>query len=228
MQLAPPIPQIVVLMETAWYLQWDFWLSAVTFLLALGTLWVALETRLMRRGSDRAMAEMTKHAASSAHAAATSAAATKALAEIGQRPWISVKFISLEGNISSSAENIMLSTTFLNTGATPANDILAYHYSLVTSEEFPDNPPYPSTPASTPIPMTMPANDKRTVRVRIPIASGDAERLVKREGSLYAYGVATYRDGFGNSHRTTWCSKYNGGIGDGTRFSHTGKHESIE
>jgi hypothetical protein len=225
-------------MDPVWSFQWDLLASVGTVALAIATIWLVLETRRlvfetrrMREGSDKAMETMAKHAEKSAHAAETSAAATKALVEVGQRPWISIRSIYLEHEVSSYHRALSLSTTFVNSGATPATNMLAYHYYLVTSatsDEFPDTPEYPSTPASTPIPISIPARDKRRVFVQIPMSDADVIRVVNREGDLYVYGVAIYRDGFGNEHRTKWCSRYNGGIGDQTRFSLAGKHESIE
>ena len=48
----PPIP------EGRFYAQWDFWVSLGTMLLAMVTAWLALETRRMRRGADRALEVM--------------------------------------------------------------------------------------------------------------------------------------------------------------------------
>ena len=61
----PPIPPIhvtVVAPEHLWYMQWDFWLSVFTLLLADATLWLVFETRRLRKGSDAAMANMVQHA----------------------------------------------------------------------------------------------------------------------------------------------------------------------
>ena len=76
-------------------MQWDFWLSVFTLLLAVATLWLVFETRRMRKGGDAAMANMLQHASDSARAAGISADAavksadsTKILAETGQRAWI--------------------------------------------------------------------------------------------------------------------------------------------
>jgi hypothetical protein len=77
-----------LLLEKMFYEEWDFWLSAATLLLAGITGWLALETRQMRQGSDKAMNELAKHAQSAANsskessdAARASAAALKVQAE---------------------------------------------------------------------------------------------------------------------------------------------------
>jgi hypothetical protein len=84
---------LLLIEDKPWYFQWDLWVSVFTLLLAVGTIWLALETRRMRKGSDNAMTEMAAHAAASARAAEKSADATRGLAEIGQRAWISIKSV---------------------------------------------------------------------------------------------------------------------------------------
>src|SRR6185369_16600225 len=82
---------------TLWYGQWDLWLSVGTMLLALMTAWLALETRRMRKGSDKALGELTKHADDaalssqrSAAAAEESVKATRQAAQTGLRAWVCV------------------------------------------------------------------------------------------------------------------------------------------
>lgn len=66
MQLGPPpiyIPQVVLPAppEMPFYGQWDFWVSVGTMILATVTAWLAVETRRMRRGADRAL-DVTQNA----------------------------------------------------------------------------------------------------------------------------------------------------------------------
>jgi hypothetical protein len=229
MQISVPmVHPVVVPMESVWYLQGDFLVSICTLMLAILTSWLAWETRKMRKGNDEIMGKMVEYAAASAHAASTGALATNALVVVGQRPWISVRSIYLIHEITPLHGAVSLSTTFVNSGATPAKNLLANHYFLVASDEFPETPAYPSAAASKPIPVTLAAKEARSVVVQLPISEVDIGRITHNDGHLYVYGVATYSDGFGNEHRTTWCSKYDGGVGKQTRFSLTGKHESIE
>src|SRR5450759_1612362 len=100
--------------EKHFYQEWDYWASVFTLLLASATLWVAAETRKMRKSSDEAMDERKRHAAASAEAARTSAEATKALVEVGQRPWISLNAISRECDVLSMHPSIAICITLLN------------------------------------------------------------------------------------------------------------------
>jgi hypothetical protein len=77
----PPIRVEFITPEPLWYAQWDFWVSVGTILLAMMTGWLALETRRMRRGSDKAMGELAKHAENAAAAAKESAEVAKKSAE---------------------------------------------------------------------------------------------------------------------------------------------------
>jgi hypothetical protein len=122
----------LLFVETApWFLQWDLWVSVFTLLLAVGTIWLALETRGMRKGSDKAMAEMSSHAAASARAAEKSADATLALAEIGQRAWISIKSVYLLGDLAE--QNLLaMRVTMLNSGNTPGLIThVGFHYYIL-------------------------------------------------------------------------------------------------
>src|ERR1039457_824601 len=73
-----PFSQFVLFApEKPWYQNWELWVSVCTLLLACATIWLALETRRMRKGSEGAMKGMERHAADSASAARLSAEATK-------------------------------------------------------------------------------------------------------------------------------------------------------
>lgn len=215
-------------MEPVWYLQWDLWVGIWTFALSAFTAWVAFETRKMRKGSDQAMSIMAKHAAESAQAAIVSAAATKALVEIGQRPWLSIRSIQLTRELTTEEPAVSLSVRFTNSGATPAQDVRTNHYSLVAQADFPDDPPYPMATGSKQVSFTLAAKETRTLFVELPLDSLGLQRTIAEEGTLYVYGTASYRDAFGNTHRTTWCSRYAGGVGDDSIFTVEPKHESIE
>ena len=86
--------------DKPWYFEWDLWVSVFTLLLVAVTTWLVLETRIMRKGSDKTMAEMATYAAAAARAAEKSADATRALAETWQRAWISVKSVYLLGDLA--------------------------------------------------------------------------------------------------------------------------------
>jgi hypothetical protein len=174
------------------------------------------------------MEEMRKHAERSADAAALSAAATKALVEIGQRPWISMQSLYLEREIGTHHRAVSLTSTLLNSGATPAMSVVAHHYYLVASGEFPDNPVYDTGRGPPPIPITICAHKVRQIVVQLAMSDEDAEALLGKETFLFVYGVVTYEDGFRNRHQTKWCVKHNGGLGRNTHFSFVGKHDSID
>ena len=215
------------------YMHADLWLAALTFLLVAVTFWLAYETRRMRRGSDEAMREMNRHAQESSEAAIESARAaqllaisTKALAEVGQRPWIAVKSMYLEGELTVDSPVLSLSTTLYNSGATPANNVLIHHYYLLSEHDFPEEPSYCGGTAS-PIPITICAHDMRTVRVWMPLADGEVDRFTDGQ-NLYVFGVILYADGFGNKHQTRWSGRYEDGVGIDSHFSLTGRHEYID
>lgn len=75
--LPAPINVTVSLPEHPFYAQWDFWLAAITLVLAGTTAWLALETRQMRIGSDRAMGELVKRAEEAGTASKRSADAAQ-------------------------------------------------------------------------------------------------------------------------------------------------------
>jgi hypothetical protein len=83
MQLPPvrPIHVTVVAPEHPWYAQWDFWVSVGTLIVAAMTGWYAWETRRLRKGSDKAMGKLAKHAENAAAAAKESADAARKSAE---------------------------------------------------------------------------------------------------------------------------------------------------
>jgi hypothetical protein len=226
--IPPPLPLVRVVMESIWYMQWDFWVSAFTLALVLATLFLAWETRKMRRGSDAAMAEMLKHAETSANAAMASAKATQALVEVGQRPWISMRSMYLQAEVGQFHRAVTLYTTFRNSGATPAQCMRVNHYCLVTDQDFPENPEYKPEPDCAPIPISLAPNDEKRVLVQMRLADADVLKLINNEGRLYVFGVVTYSDTFGKEHHTKWCSLYQGGMYDDTRFSVGPRHDSME
>ena len=63
--------------DKPWYFEWDLWVSVFTLLLVAVTTWLVLETRIMRKGSDKTMAEMATYAAAAARAAEKSADAPR-------------------------------------------------------------------------------------------------------------------------------------------------------
>jgi hypothetical protein len=223
----PPLPEVPTL-SIPLYLQWDFWVAVATVLLDLVTLLLVFETRRMRTDSDKTMEEMRKNAERSADSAAMSAAATKALVEIGQRPWVSMQSLYLEREISSHNRAVSLTSTLLNSGATPAMKVVAHHYYFVGTGEFPDEPDYHSDQTAAPIPMTICAHKERNIVVQMAMSDEDVTAVLERSASIFVYGVITYDDGFGNRHQTRWCAKHNGGVGPDTHFSLTGKHDSID
>jgi len=224
----PPLPSIRVVMEPIWYMEWDFWVSAFTLALVVVTFMLVLETRKTRRSSDKAMVEMLRHAETSASAAMASAKSTQALVEVGQRPWVSLRSMYLQAEISQFQRAVTLYTTLRNSGTTPALHLLANHYCLVTDEDFPENPPYQPAPNSKPIPISIASNDEKRILVQMLLPDADIRKLITGIGRLYVYGVVTYRDTFSKEHCTRWCSRYEGGSYDSTRFSMGPRHDSIE
>jgi hypothetical protein len=164
----------------------------------------------------------------SADAATVNATATKALVEVGQRPWVSVQGIDVKDRIDDSCPTMNLVTTFLNSGVTPAMRVLAYYYYLFLPGDFPDLPAYTSDQSSTPIPFTISAREQRLVTVRLALPNTEVARWINGDTHLYIYGLVTYGDGFGKEHQTQWCNRYDGGVGKATMFTLTGKHEAID
>jgi hypothetical protein len=111
-------------------MQWDFWLSVFTLLLAVATLWLVFETRRMRKGGDAAMANMLQHASDSAKAAGISADAavksaesTKILAETGQRAWITLEVAEVKPEKFGYGIRLLVVSTLKNCGRTPAVEV---------------------------------------------------------------------------------------------------------
>src|SRR5689334_17890141 len=52
-----------------WYSQWDFWVSGFTLLLVIATVWLAIETRTMRKDSIKAIEASTESAKSASRGA---------------------------------------------------------------------------------------------------------------------------------------------------------------
>jgi hypothetical protein len=221
--------------EQVWYMQWDFWLSVFTLLLAGATLWLACETRRMRKGSDEAMANMVQHASHSAKAAGISADAavksaesTKILAEAGQRAWITFEEPLVEAKDTSFpapvAHIVKVVSTLKNCGKTPAVEVRAQEFF-----ELFEQPP-------TDIPNLDPGNvTSGTVGADSMFQmqpKGDQFRderlkhLMTGHAVLLLYGVCQYKDIFGKPHRTRWCLKYMPLV---RRFAtYSGEHNDIE
>jgi len=213
--------------ETApWFLQWDLWVSVFTLLLAVGTIWLALETRGMRKGSDKAMAEMSSHAAASARAAEKSADATRALAEIGQRAWISIKSVYLLGDLAE--QNLLaMRVTMLNSGNTPGLIThVGFHY-YVLGTGFPESPGYHSNHGPLAV-MSVPPRQESAFTLTFPLPTNDYDLHIREKMPLYVYAMIRYKDVFGAERRTLWASHYIGGVGDQTRFAATPKHNVME
>jgi hypothetical protein len=219
------LPALLLIEDSVWYLQWDFWVSVFTLLLAVGTIWLALETRGMRKGSDKAMDEMATHAAASARAAEKSADATRALAEIGQRAWISVKSVYVLGDLAE--QNLLaLRVTMLNSGNTPGLVThIGFHYYVLTS--FPESPGYHSNHGPMSV-ISIPPRQESAFTVTFPLPTNDYDQHVRQKMPLYVYSMIRYTDVFGAERRTLWASQYLGGVGDQTRFAATPKHNVME
>jgi hypothetical protein len=217
---------LLLIDDKPFYLLWDFWLSVFTLVLAVGTIWIALETRSMRKGSDKATAEMAKHAEASARAAEKSADATKALAETGQRAWISIKSAYLRQNLADL--NVLdIAVTLLNTGNTPGLVThVSFHY-YVLDTGFPEKPGYHQN--HDPLPeMPVPAKHESAFTISFPLPVNDYALHTQQKMPLYVYALIRYKDVFGAERRTLWASQYLGGIGDKTRFVATPKHNVME
>jgi hypothetical protein len=77
----PPVQVSFVTPASPWYAQWDFWVSVGTLVVALMTGCYAWETRRPRKGSDRSMAALSRHAEAAAKVSQDSAAAAQRSAE---------------------------------------------------------------------------------------------------------------------------------------------------
>src|SRR5713101_442336 len=121
MQLQPPpIPPIVVhwlMPEKLFYQEWDFWVTVGTLLLAVATVWLAFETRGLRKDSIKSI----KASEQTATAAAESARVAAEMAR-HRRAWITIRKHHRECHpkmhIPTHAR-----VWFINSGETPAFEI---------------------------------------------------------------------------------------------------------
>jgi hypothetical protein len=227
MILASPLALCALLLieDKPWYFQWDLWVSVFTLLLAVGTIWLALETRKMRKGSDKAMTEMAAHAAASARAAEKSADATRGLAEIGQRAWISIKSVYLLADLAEQ-NRLALRVTMLNSGNTPGLvDHVGFHYYVLAG--FPESPAYHSNHEPLAV-ISIPPRQESAFTLTFPLPTNDCDLLVRQKVPLYVYALIRYRDVFGSERRTLWASRYLGGLNEQTRFAATPRHNVME
>ena len=202
-----PFSQFVLFApEKPWYQNWELWVSVCTLLLACATIWLALETRRMRKGSEGAMKGMERHAADSASAARLSAEATKTLVEIGQRPWVSLNAISVESHLTGNL-CMVIGITLLNTGQTPAQEVAVRTDYYMTAGAIPEQLEFLHPDPQTTSYCLAPHADRGIQRV-FPLTRAEAELLAQHQSALYAYGSAEYSDVFGHRHTTQWCSRY--------------------
>jgi len=101
----PPIHVTVVSPERPWYADWNLWVSIGTLIVAAMTGWYAYETRKLRKGSDKAMADLSKHAEHAATASKESAEAAKASAgALGIQAQNTVKALEVAERNATAAE----------------------------------------------------------------------------------------------------------------------------
>jgi hypothetical protein len=227
MQLAAPtLPPVVVQWitpEPAFYTRWDFWLSVFTLPIVLATAALVFvtsrlvnETRSMRQGSDAAMAQMVKHAEASARAADESAkiaaetmATTRAIAQTGQRPWIT---LNLVGEVDVVQYPSLLNwriagvLKFRNGGVTPAVALTLQNEELLC-ETFPTEPPYGPVDDNTSRSVIGPSEIYATNYI-LNITAQDFNQLRDGAKKMYLYGLIRYQDIFGTEHHTHYCLEY--------------------
>lgn len=234
--LLGPTQTNLVLPALPWDLSWDFWLAFGTLMLALFTfaldvltLIMVTQARRTRLGSEALMEEMRKHAERSAEAAVRSAAATQALVEVGQRPWLSLRSLRIAKPITASNLDctISLTSTLHNFGETPALQVLARYYYLVTESQFPDKPDLQLQAAITPIPLTIWAKAEQEVSVDLRLEPNDLRSIADSNGSLYFYGVIEYEDGMHKKHSTQWSVNCETPFEPTSIFSLTGRFSNV-
>jgi hypothetical protein len=149
----------------------------------------------------------------SAKAAEDSALSTKALAEIGQRPWVCLeKFEGLEVQTGDlAAFNVATPLTLRNRGLTAALDLRTEcrfeRFALpVDHGPFVPAPVGPSTTLG-------PAGVCRFGPLFVLVRNApDGDEIRRGLSKLLLYGDCSYGDVFGERHHTQWCLEYHVGL----------------
>jgi hypothetical protein len=194
------------------FTDWVAWAGLVVALVA--ALLAALQWASANRSaesSDRSAgaAERSAMAAErSATAAEDSARSTKVLAQLGQRPWITLEPLQVTEIQSGdfTATTITVQGTLRNVGRTPALEVRAHcRFEPYT---LPVNGPtvaVPDGPSATLGPgVSLGLNHISLVLRNQP----DAQELQRGQRKLLLFGECAYRDVFGKTHRTQWCYEY--------------------
>jgi hypothetical protein len=228
----PPIIVNVLSPEKHFYQEWDFWVSVGTMALAIATIWLAMETRRMRRGSDKAMGELAKHAEHAANASIEQAKETgaaldvakrnadaserlaeanEALAISGQRGWFIVK--EQAGSVTpvqmqdGPRMQIHLSIRFVNAGKTPVANVRIRACSQILQSRPLD---YSEGCNNQHHPIVAPGTDIG-IGQAIMCTHEEHRALTPAVRTAYFYGNVSYQDVFGYSRSTYWCYMYDHG-----------------
>ena len=189
-----------------------FWVNVVLALFAAASagaaFWQGWLVKKAREDAGRNSEVQEKHnqqlaeaASRSADAAEQSAAATKALAETGQRAWLTYESAVIKARTPQQLPLFVVSE-LRNGGSTPAVNVDMYQEWKIFKEfpralDFRDGQTGsrgavgPQCVAQIPTDITLSLMDDAVVR--------------KRESRLFLYGYATYDDVFGGKHKTEWC-----------------------
>lgn len=226
---ATPLVVQMLAPEKLFYQEWDFWVSIGTMLLALATIWLALETRRMRRGSDKAMGELAKHAENAAKAsleqakdtrtaleiATRNAAASERLAEAnetlaisGYRGWlVVVKAPFSTVHNSDGGVTVVGGVHFRNCGRTPCSGIGARHCVSFLPQQpmgFADDGGHTNFAVVAP-------DEEVTILFKHTFNATEFQQLQSKAKTLYIYGNLHYTDVFGYGRGTYWRFEYHYG-----------------
>jgi hypothetical protein len=159
-----------------------------------------------------------------ASAAEEGARATKQLTEVGQRPWVNHKDVSLRIAPTPSATAVVVeaSSTVVNSGNTPALE-LKMAQTLEIFDKIPPVLEYPAFGEKSSFAPLGP-NSSSNIFCRQDFATQDFQAATRSEKILCLYGRAVYNDCFGKTHETRWCLYYESRL---EAFAYTGAHNTM-
>jgi len=204
LQSAPIIKVLLDAPKESLWRQLDFYVALGTALLAVWTAVLAWmtknlvdETKQARLSSEAASVKLLLDAERSATASERSAESARRLVEVGQSPWIAIKYTS-----ATFVNNSLVFTFKLwNYGRTPACEVISQFDYLISSLPFPR---IPNEPRYSQMTQPIPPDGDAEVLQDIPAAVYLDKKLGE---SLYVYGRIIYQDFFSVTHRTEWSSR---------------------
>jgi hypothetical protein len=211
--------------------------------LAAAILWLALETRKLRVGTDEALgfARSTlklqekatedalrtaeRHASTAAAASETTrqiAVTLRLGAEAAHRAWLSVDSITI---LTRSGRNFPVGVTTLlrNGGRTPAVDLEITQFYLV-ERALPQTLDFETPDAAHEGILGPGSSMKLALSLAYVPGFEAASRILEGQESVFLYGRARYRDILGTRRETTWAFRYDPDL---CQFRPGANHNSI-